>query len=534
MLQSICINNFLLLKNINIDLHHKFNVITGESGAGKSMVLQAIRTGLGDKFPNNCVDCNISLTFEVSKEIKDEILKIDIPVKQQVVIRRTIGKNNRTKCFINEVLVNKDRLVWLAQKLIGEQAQGEQRLLLKSSSRIDLFDLSGSYKESLMNCHHTYINWHQLIKKLNKIENKDENIELLKFQINEFEENLENIKQYQSLSKKFKTINQAKETKDILDRCIQIIEDESKGISPAFAKIISLLNMPIITSLDTNIINLSYDASSITKEISDALAQLKDSISEEASEIDIINEKLSTIEKLANKYRVNPADLPNLYENKKNILNNYEDNLNLINDLEQKIIKAEQEFIETSKALTEIRKQHSLNFNLEVNSILNKLDVKGEFIATVDKTNLNSKGQDEINFWLKSSINDNPVKIEQAASGGELSRISLALLTLGKIADTLILDEVDAGLSGVTASYLGKMIQKLSEKTQIICITHLAQVATKANEHLYVKRNADIITSNVVVLEKKQKIHELARIIGGLDINKNTLAQAEDMLKLKD
>ncbi len=551
MLTNISIKNFIIIKELSVDIKSGMTVITGETGAGKSILINAIEIGLGKKMEKQMIvenrsNCEISLSFDVSKhkDIEQWILDHDFEdCDQQILIRRVITPDNRTKNYVNGTLTNVSTLKSLTTKLINIHGQHENQSILNSDTQLQIIDSYAEHSSLLSEVKNIYQEWHkttQAIATLKDVKNSNAKVELLNYQITEIE-NIENIvNNLENLEARHSNLSKSEETKANLHQSLHLLDNDESGMLNNINLILQKL-MPYSNQKDpdlNNSIDCLEQANIQLKEATDGLNCFLNTITHNPEELLELDNQLQKAYDIANKHKINPKELANLLKSLTEERDNLTSGSEILEELQTKVVALENDYQELAIKLTYSRKNAAKNMDDKISSKLKDLDICGPF-STNCKTNLQStpkaNGLDQIEFLIKTNPDSEELPLNKIASGGELSRISLAIQAVAgeKFSiPCLVFDEVDVGISGATAEIVGKLLKSISKHVQIICITHLAQVASIANTHLQIKKQTTngITTTTLIELDEVDQIQEIARILGGINLTKKTVQHAKEMV----
>jgi DNA repair protein RecN (Recombination protein N) len=555
LLLSINIINFTLVETLEIDFKSGTTAITGETGAGKSLILDALAMALGGRADSETIRlgkdrAEISAIFDVSmnKNVQQWLISNDIDVDTNCLIRRIYTKEGRSKGYINGLPSTMAQLKELGEMLTDIHNQHEHQSLLKRTTHRRLLDEYGKAENLVAQVKTDYKNWKNTADTLNNLvksaDEIDAKIELLKFQVQELQSVSIARDHIKALEIEQKTLANAeqivKDSHSLLSICDQ---SERSNLRDNFNQALSILsNMPY-----------KPKAMDITQELlQSGLIQVEEAISEIQHHIDrfeanpeklrVVEEELSEIFQLARKHRINPDELyakkVALEKELKTLIHGSE-NIDILN---QELSRLSQSYEISAKKLSAQRKRSAISMAKEINQQLDLLSMKGAEIL-IELTPLplfdfRENGLESIEFLLVTTPGQKHKSIAKVASGGELSRISLAINVVAaghsKI-PTLVFDEVDVGIGGSTADIVGQLLKKLGEDGgQVISVTHQPQVAAHAHHHYLSSKiiDKDNFSSQMTTLNKQQRIDELARMLGGSRVTEQTRCSASELLEL--
>lgn len=557
MLSELFIDNFVIIKRNHIYFEEGFNVLTGETGSGKSLILQAINLCLGARADKESIGrfadkTIVEAVFEVNSETKKKLCDMDISFDDnKLIITRTIGKKS-SSIRVNGRVTNLNSLRDISYILMDIYKQGDSNSFMNKSNYTDLIDNftkdeeSKVIRESLSKLYRQRL---ELLDKFEKLDLSEEEItrerDLINYQINEIEEvdifNLDEEKldkEYQKLNNISSIMNSSNKIKEYLDSS----EFGQVSLTSMINECISEINS--YTTVDEKIGDIYKSLVNISELINDVYQDIDSYESsleqdpERMYELDMINQTLFTLKR---KYGSTIEDIKEYYDKIKERIKELDEIEGLRANIDKDISKIDKDLSDFSSRLSEIRKNKSKILEAEINEAIKELDIKnGKFkIEIVRKESLESNGFDDIDFLISTNKGDLLKPLSKTASGGELARIMLAFKEVFSDADsvdTLIFDEIDTGISGRTAQVMGEKILDLSNKRQIIAISHLPQIASLANNHILIKKEdiEDFTISRTEKLSSRDRSLEIARMISGVDITAISKKSAEEMLQMAE
>ncbi|RKD27869.1 DNA replication and repair protein RecN [Caminicella sporogenes DSM 14501] len=563
MLLELSIENFLLIDKVKISFTNGFNVISGETGAGKSIIIDAINLTLGGKSNKNFVRTGkkraiIEAVFDIdNREVKKLLDEYGIDCEDNILIlTREIFGTGKSISRVNGRIVQLAFIQKISKLLIDIHGQHEHQSLLYSENHIDLLDLYGNklIQDTAIKVKEKYNElklYKSELKKYSSINEKERErrIDLIKFQINEIDSsNLKNnedeelLKEYELLKNAeniFATISES------YDKISSNYNDEY-SVSSVLSNVLSKLEK--ISSFDEKLLNFYSEVQDIFYRLQDISTDMRhylENISFDSERLNEIEMRLDTINNLKRKYGNTIEEILNYRNELIDELKEIEGSFDKINVLNEKIKKCEEEYIELADKLTVIRKQVAKDFEEKILKELKDLNLeKAKFevniVANLDKEGkliFSQKGIDKVEFLISTNPGEPLMPLSKVASGGEISRIMLALkIILAKVDNisTLIFDEIDTGISGKTANIVGEKMALIAINYQVISITHLPQIAVMADNHLLIEKvfYDDQTMTKVKTLTEEERIEEISRLIGGNNITDLTLQNAEEMIEL--
>jgi DNA repair protein RecN (Recombination protein N) len=563
MLIKLTIIDLAVVKSLNLDLKHGMSVLTGETGAGKSILLTALGLALGNRadvgfIRPGCKRAEINLEFDLSDAplAQQWLIENDLDSEQECLIRRTISDDGRSKAYINGRSVTLQSLQDLSEKLIeihGQHAYltllnpDEQRRLLDnySKNQQQLLDNFAKTQPLIEQVNQQYHRWQQANQELEQLvksnKEREERKALLEYQLEELQ-NLD-LKHfdYAGLSEEHAKLANLGEILSVGQRQLDsLTENEQNSLNQGLNHCIQELNQ---------VARYAPELAAIGNQLADAQIQVEEAAQElrrylEAQEadplrLDFLEAQIGVIHGLSRKHQVSAESLPTLAKNMQQELEGLTHNVERIGELTAETKQIAAHYQQLAQQLSAKRSQSGLELQRHISNMIKELGMpQGEFLVSIasvgdDKPRLN--GLDKVEFLVSANPGLPPKPLAKVASGGELSRISLAIQVVtsnDKTTPTMIFDEVDSGIGGGIAEIVGQKLRSLSHNRQVLCVTHLPQVAAQAHHHLYVTKNnqTDITSSTVRLLNTEERIEEVARMLGGINITANTLAHAKEML----
>ena len=552
MLKNLYIENIAVIEKTNIDFSDGLNVLTGETGAGKSIVIDSINAILGNRTSRDLIR-NGSETAFVSAEFTDlsqqavDVLNeygFELEEDGSVLIQREITLSGKGKCRINGRPTTVSVLKAVGIFLINIHGQHESYELMSPELHITYIDKVGNLDEELQNYQKVYKEYKKLLSELNQAtvdeSERARKIDLLNYQIEELENADFHIGEYEELTEQKNILLNKEKISVALNTAHEYLNgnEESDGALQCLEAAISSLNdiSDVMSESDTiaqRIQNALYELDDCRSEIS----SLCDTSNAEIGNMDEIEERLDLIYTLGRKYGTTIAEMLDYLDKAQkelDYLQKYEENRD---ELQEKCKNAKKTALSLAKKLSEKRKIISQKFADAVKDEMTFLDMPNvQLVVSQTECELNHFGCDNIEILISTNPGEIPKPVAKIASGGELSRMMLAIknvLADKDDIDTLIFDEVDTGISGRAAQKVGLKLKEVSKTRQVLCVTHLAQIASLADNHFKIQKSVfDGKTfTDVTKLDLDGRKNELARIIGGVEITKATLDYAEEMLK---
>ena len=556
MLTQLTINNFAIVRQLEIELAKGMSVITGETGAGKSIAIDALGLCLGQRIETSMVRegqerAEICATFFIEPTNpayqwlqEQELQDPDNP--SDCILRRVINADGRSKAFINSTPVSASQLKEIGQYLIHINGQHASQLLLKNDYQLQLVDTFAHHNDLLAQMREDYRAWKNLQTQVKtfqqKVAENEAKKQLLQYQVEELDEFALRPNEYLELEEDQRRLSNSEQLTQLSQSALQLLsENETVSIDSMLYRATQYIDE--LSELDPRYVSVQTmlnDALIQVQEATSEVQHLASHIEQDPMLLQEIEQRLGQALQLARKHNVKPEELVEWHQKLKAELTALLD----FSESEERLILEEKAAFEkmqhTAKQLHESRCQAAEKLAQQVTDSIKGLAMENaEFFIEVnsDLTKVASNGADNIVFTLRSNLGQQAQPLAKVASGGELSRISLAIqvLTSDQSAiPTLIFDEVDVGISGKTASVVGKLLRQLGDKCQVLCVTHLPQVACHGHHQFNVEKFTvdDKTETKMTALSQEERVPALARLLGGSEITDLALANAQEMLDL--
>ena len=555
MLTQLTINNFAIVRQLEIELAKGMSVITGETGAGKSIAIDALGLCLGQRVESSMVRdgqerAEICASFYIEPHNpayqwlqEQELQDPDNP--SDCILRRLINADGRSKAFINSTPVSAAQLKEIGQYLIHINGQHASQLLLKNDYQLQLVDSFAQHSDLLNQMREDYRAWKNLQTQVKtfrqKVTENEAKKQLLQYQVEELDEFNLRPNEYLELEEDQRRLSNSEQLTQLSQSALQILsENETVNVDTMLYRATQYINE--LVELDPHYAGaqaLLNDALIQVQEATNEIQNLSSGIEQDPMLLQEIEQRMGQALQLAKKHNVKPQDLVECHHKLKAELATLAD----FSESEESLIAQEKvaftQMLATATALSASRKKAADKLAQQVTKYIKQLAMENaEFYIEVDANNDNvsANGVDAVLFTLRSNLGQPAQPLAKVASGGELSRISLAIqvLTSDQSAiPTLIFDEVDVGISGSTASVVGKLLRQLGDKCQVLCVTHLPQVACCGHNQFNVEKfilNKKTETK-MTALSQEERVPALARLLGGSQITELALANAREMLE---
>ena len=556
MLTQLTINNFAIVRQLEIELAKGMSVITGETGAGKSIAIDALGLCLGQRIETSMVRegqerAEICATFFIEPTNpayqwlqEQELQDPDNP--SDCILRRVINADGRSKAFINSTPVSASQLKEIGQYLIHINGQHASQLLLKNDYQLQLVDIFAHHNDLLAQMREDYRAWKNLQTQVKNFQQKvaenEAKKQLLQYQVEELDEFALRPNEYLELEEDQRRLSNSEQLTQLSQSALQLLsENETVSIDSMLYRATQYIDE--LSELDPRYVSVQTmlnDALIQVQEATSEVQHLASHIEQDPMLLQEIEQRLGQALQLARKHNVKPEELVEWHQKLKAELTALLD----FSESEERLILEEKAAFEkmqhTAKQLHESRSQAAEKLAQQVTHSIKGLAMENaEFFIEVnsDLTKVAVNGADNIVFTLRSNLGQQTQPLAKVASGGELSRIALAIqvLTSDQSAiPTLIFDEVDVGISGKTASVVGKLLRQLGNKCQVLCVTHLPQVACHGHHQFNVEKFTvdDKTETKMTALSQEERVPALARLLGGSEITDLALANAQEMLDL--
>ena len=551
MLTSLTIKNYAIIDKLELEFADGMTALTGETGAGKSILLGALGLVLGDRadsgsIKQECDHADISAGFDLGNipAATGWLGEHGLDEEDDCILRRRISRDGRSRAFINGNPVNVQTLRELGELLIDIHGQHEHQSLMKSAAQRQLLDDYANHQPLLDAVRQNYEALKQTEHNLKKLEqdtsDRDNRIDLLRFQTQELDALALAENEYAALNEKHARMANAERISTALYQAINdLYEDENTNMLSRLSHHISALTE--IAEIDPDIqpaVDMLQEASVQLEECVSHLRNSVDTVELDPAELASIEQRQQDILDLARKHRVEPDELPAMHQQLASELDEITHADETLDQLRSHYRELEQQYLASARELGTSRKKAATKLNRKITTAMQTLGMKGgKFVIEISNKDGEPSihGNDRIEFTVSANAGQACKPLARVASGGELARMSLAIqmITAAQCRiPTMIFDEVDSGVGGGIAEIVGKQLRMLGKTNQVVCITHLPQVASQAHQHLRVQKQSkqQQTRTNVYSLNNNERIEEIARMLSGVEITEQSLAHAEDMI----
>lgn len=551
MLTHLTIRNLAITESIDIEFRKGMSAITGETGAGKSILIDSLGYALGNRADSNLVRAGsdraeISAEFDIThiSSAKNWLVDQELINGNECILRRTISKEGRSRAFINGQTVPVQQLKQLGNLLIDLHSQHEHHSLMQPDTQRKLLDEFAGHIPLVNQVTETYQTW----RKLNKVvsnakaqqEDKEAKIQLLSYQLEELDNLDLQPGEIEALETEQKLLSQGEEIIKTLGQVGDICQSDDAGVVEQIrfcVQSINKLQNPATENLGQQMLDIQIQLEECLSDI----GAFTDRFELDDARLAEVNDRLSLIYNLARKHQIIPDEIIHFHQSIQNELSeakafeqSFEEDLEKLNDTQL-------QYQNICKQLTTRRNQAASHFSKLVTEQMQQLSLTGANldvkVQPLQSDRFAAFGSEDIEFHIQTNPGQPAGPLSKVASGGELSRISLAIQVIcaeNSQIPTLVFDEVDVGISGGTSELVGRMLRLLGNQGQVLCVTHQPQVSSLAHHHLKVSKHItkDQTRTQMDWLNENDRTQELARLLGGIEITGQTLAHAEEMLNL--
>lgn len=549
MLQSLSISNYALISSLSVEFDNGFSVITGETGAGKSILLGALGFVLGNRADSNILfDDTKKCVVEASFILKDNerlqsfFEENDIDFEDECIIRRELNPQKKSRSFVNDTPVSLQVLKELGSHLVDIHSQHDSLLLCNPDFQLSLLDDAANNQELLTEYKKSYKEYTSAKNELESLRKKalnniDEN-DYLKFQLDELVKSELQDNEYEELAQRIEILENQEEISRLLNESTMILENSETSVLDGVNTL--LYNVDKLKRYISELDSMSERLNSVKIELKDICSDLNNlqDDSMDISSLETLQERFDVIQRLMMKHHLNDySQLLQLREDIRRKVDEFSNIDEIVADKEKEVKAMEKTLSQKAKDLNKRRLSAKVNFEKDVTDVIRQLAMPhGIFEIKIENTNeLTSNGTDVVTFMFSANKGYAPENMAKAASGGELSRLMLAIKSIAaknNYIPTLIFDEIDTGVSGEVASKLGDIMKVMGETLQLVSITHLPQVASKAKNHFFVYK--DIVDektrSNIRTLTREERIMEIAKMLSNAEVTAEAMRAAEVLI----
>lgn len=557
MLKKLYVQNYALIDRLDIHFADGMNIITGETGAGKSILLGALSLILGQRvnnaaLPSNDQKCVVEGTFSIADYcLQAFFAENEIDYDHETILRREITASGKSRAFVNDTPVHLPILKQLSEQLVSLHAQHQTLHLYDANYHLFIIDALANHPETLTQYKQSFATYRQQQTQLNKLEiqrqQAQKDADYIAFQLNELAEaRLENPNEQDELDRELDKLNNAESIKNALAESVYSLDDSDFSVLQQLKTIKNALNGIARYSADYEELAQRIDSTSIElRDLVRELSNAENNIQIDPNRAAEISERLNILLRLQKKHQV--QNLRELMQVEADLAARNQSIAHLddsILQLRQTLARQRQEIIVAATQISTQRQQQFATLEQQINELLAQVGMPKAAIKVahrlLSEDALTANGMDDIELLFAANKGNTPAELRKVASGGELSRLMLciqSLLAAHTALPTLIFDEIDTGISGEVALKVGVLMQKLALSHQVICITHLPQIAAKGNRHFFVYKDDsrdDRTLSRIKTLAPDERVMEIAKMLSGDQPGQSAIANAKDLLQVSN
>ncbi len=543
MLKELRVKNFAIIDELSVEFEPGLNVLTGETGAGKSIIIGALGIALGQRAYTEMIktgaeEAVVEAFFDIEHHPYLEEMGIDD--SGGIIIRRVVSRASKTKAYINDTMVNLQSLHSLGKSLVDIHGQHEHQSLLSPDNQLRLLDHFGGLDELRAEVSEAFNKVEVLRRKIEAIKARSresaQKLDLLKYQINEIEAaSLEDGEDVRLVEERTILANLSRLTELTESAYEEIYGFEGSAIERLSRAVSALKEMSSIDKSVEEIIQVLQQALAVSEDASHSLRAYKDRYDADPARLEVVEDRLELIKKLKKKYGETVADILSYLQKAKGELASIETSEESIDEMEKELKESEEEFNKLAGELSKKRRRVSGGLESSILEVLKDLALqKSDFRVDIRPTTPTSTGSDEVEFLFSANKGEDLKPLVKVASGGELSRIMLAIKSVLRGADeipVLVFDEVDTGIGGKTAQNVARKLKETSKEHQVLLITHLPQIASVADMHAHIHKGTTGkgVKVNLSKLSGKDRQEEIARMLSGR-ITETSLKHARELI----
>ena len=551
MLRELSIKNFALIEELSISLDKGLNILTGETGAGKSIIIGAISLILGGRASSEVIRkgsgiCEVMGLFDIRDNIvlrqmlaEKGLLGVE---EEEFILKRELSRQGRSRCLLNGQIITLGMLEEIGNYLVDVHGQHEHQALLKPGVARDLLDEFGVLTKLRNKTEEVYRKFRERSRELEELraseKEREQQIELYQFQLQEIDQANLSIEEEEFLEREYKVLSNAEK----LNQLSQELYDHLYEGTASIAEKMSLVQRGVekILAIDQTLQDELREINETKYRIDEIAIAIRDyskKIEFNPQRLEEILERKELISKLKRKYGNAIKEILNYKKEVQNKLQQLINSARSMEEISSEVKRLEEELVQEAGKLSRERKIAAEKLKKKIEQELRELDMgRARFDVEIEQGEIRSSGMDEVRFLVAPNVGEDLKPISQIASGGEISRIMLALKTILAQADkipTLIFDEIDTAIGGRIAQVVGRKMRALFPNHQVICVTHLPQIAVFATQHIFVGKQISGGRTRTVIelLDKKGRENEIARMLGGERVTDITLKHAREMIK---
>lgn len=553
MLVQIQIHNLAIVPSMQLELLEGLTALTGETGAGKSILIDALGLALGERADKSMIRAGaeraeVTAQFDISNlaEATDWLKQHDLDEEDECILRRSLNKDGRARAFINGRSVPQQQLKDLGSLLVEIHGQHAHQSLLKSNHQRQLLDAYGGHTQLSSQLAQQYKSYQKALKQLQTLtaaaEERASRLDLLRYQAEELNSLNISPEELISIEQEHSRLSHLDQLRGSCSEIISGLDNENHSLRSQLSRALEKINQ--MERLDTTLSDPREMLDSALIQLDEALTYLRNYLTDIALDpagLQQLEERLSTLHDTSRKYRVRPEQLPEKLEQIENEVATLEDADETLSELTNRVEEQRAAYLKLGEKLSLKRRSSAKRLGKEITQAMQTLGMPGgQFtvaLSPLEPELAGAQGLEQVDFQVSANPGLPIDSLAKVASGGELSRISLAIqvatIQYGTT-PTLVFDEVDVGIGGSVAEIVGQMLRKLAATRQILCVTHLPQVAAQAMHHFQVQKTTQqkMTRTDIARLGDEERVQEIARMLGGVTITEQTLAHAQEMVDL--
>lgn len=551
MLTQLTVSNYAIAERVELQFNKGMTALTGETGAGKSIVLDALGLAMGGRADAGAVRhgakrADITASFDISNipEAGKWLESHDLDEKSECILRRTISKDGRSKAFINGQPSPLSQLKELGGLLMDIHSQHQHQSLLRKETHRKLLDEFAGAEQLAEQTKAAWKNWHQTQQKLQqRHQNADETeakLQLLRYQVEELDRLALEDGEQEALEQEQTKLSQADAILHSSHQAALLCTEDESSAANSLRQALQLLEqMPVEVPELADTLQMLNEAQIQISEAGDNLRRFVDDYEADPARLAEVEERLSAVYQMARKHRIGPEELPELHQRLRDELEDLDGGAGSLEQLEAELEQYKTEFDAVAAQLSAKREQAAAELDQRIAHELAQLSMPSvQFVSHLNRDKEAEpapNGLEDIEFLVSANPGQPARPLAKVASGGELSRISLAIQVVvaqTSTTPTLVFDEVDVGIGGGTAEVVGRLLRSLGSNGQVLCVTHLPQVAAQSHQHLFVSKftEKEATFSRIEALNDQGRVDEVARMLGGVDMTEQTIAHAKEMV----
>ena len=551
MLSRITVSNLVIVRRLDLPFGPGMTALTGETGAGKSILIDALGLALGDKADGSMIrtgadkaEINVGFDIDETGPIADWLQQRDLTADGECLLRRVLVRGGRSRAYINGTPTTTTALRELGEQLVDIHGQNAHQSLLKTQAQRALLDEYAGLDKQVQKVKDLFTEWRTLVDRHEQLrqagEDRVNRLDYLRFQIDELDSLVCDGETLETLEAEHARLAHAERLLSDGSQVLATLEDNDPALRHRLQEVLSTITE--LSELDPSLHGAKELLESAGIQIDEAVAELRhyqDRIELDPERLQEIDHRLGRLHDAARKHRTTPAELEGLLQQLRDEATTLEHADSELQQLAERIGQCESSYFATAEKLSTARRKAAKTLSSTVSDSMQTLGMRGGNFSvncTKDRTQPGAHGMDHIRFMVAANPGQPAAALSDVASGGELSRISLAIqvatANCGAV-PTLIFDEVDVGIGGAVAEIVGNLLRRLGNERQVLCVTHLPQVASQAHQQLRVQKvtDGDTTETHIEQLDADKRIDEIARMLGGIDITEQTLRHADEMIR---